>query len=53
MTGNVDADVVIVGSGVAGALLAARLAAAGVKVAILEAGARVDGARRPSATATR
>jgi choline dehydrogenase-like flavoprotein len=42
MTGDIDADVVIVGSGVAGALLAARLAAAGVKVAILEAGARVD-----------
>jgi len=42
MTGDIAADVVIVGSGVAGALLAARLAAAGVKVAILEAGAKVD-----------
>src|SRR6185437_3024721 len=42
MAGNIDVDVVIVGSGVAGALLAARLAAAGVKVAILEAGAKVD-----------
>ncbi len=42
MSGDIAADVVIVGSGVAGALLAARLAAAGVKVAILEAGAKVD-----------
>jgi choline dehydrogenase-like flavoprotein len=39
---DIEADVIIVGSGIAGALLAARLAEAGVKVAILEAGARVD-----------
>ncbi len=39
------ADAVIVGSGVAGALVAARLAAAGVKTVILEAGARVDRAK--------
>ena len=39
---DIEADVIIVGSGVAGALLAARLAEAGVKVAILEAGAPVD-----------
>jgi choline dehydrogenase-like flavoprotein len=36
-----SADVVIVGSGVAGALVAARLAKAGVRVLILEAGPRV------------
>ncbi|MDF2094963.1 GMC family oxidoreductase [Aquibaculum arenosum] len=36
------ADVVVVGSGVAGALTAAQLAAKGVDVAILEAGAKVD-----------
>ena len=36
------ADVVITGSGVAGSLVAARLAAAGVKVLILEAGPRVQ-----------
>src|SRR6185436_9834159 len=35
------ADVVIVGSGVAGSLVATRLARAGVKVVILEAGPRV------------
>lgn len=39
---DISADVVVVGSGVAGALLAAKLAKAGVKVAILEAGAPVD-----------
>jgi len=39
---DIEADVIIVGSGVAGALLAAKLAEAGVKVAILEAGTRVD-----------
>jgi choline dehydrogenase-like flavoprotein len=37
-----SADVVIVGSGIAGALTAARLAKAGVKVLILEAGPRVQ-----------
>jgi choline dehydrogenase-like flavoprotein len=42
---DIEADVIIVGSGIAGALLAARLAVAGVKVAILEAGARVDRAQ--------
>jgi choline dehydrogenase-like flavoprotein len=39
---DIEADVIIVGSGIAGALLAARLANAGVKVAILEAGQRVE-----------
>src|ERR1043165_7758284 len=39
---EIEADMIIVGSGVSGALLAAKLAQAGVKVAILEAGARVD-----------
>jgi len=37
-----SADVVIVGSGVAGSLVAARLAKAGVRVVILEAGPRVQ-----------
>jgi choline dehydrogenase-like flavoprotein len=37
-----SADVVIVGSGVAGSLVAARLTKAGVKVLILEAGPRVE-----------
>ena len=36
------ADIVIVGSGVAGALMAAKLAAGGLTVLILEAGPRVD-----------
>jgi choline dehydrogenase-like flavoprotein len=39
---DIEADVIIVGSGISGALLAAKLSASGVKVAILEAGARVD-----------
>lgn len=39
---DLNADVVIVGSGVAGALIADRLAGAGVKVVILEAGDEVD-----------
>jgi choline dehydrogenase-like flavoprotein len=39
---DITADVIIVGSGVSGAITAAKLAAGGVKVAILEAGAKVD-----------
>ena len=39
---DIRADVVIVGSGIAGALLADRLAGAGASVAMLEAGRRVD-----------
>ena len=35
-------DVVIVGAGVAGALIGARLALSGARVVILEAGPRVD-----------
>jgi choline dehydrogenase-like flavoprotein len=42
MTNFSKADVLIVGSGVAGALVAAKLAAAGVKVCIMEAGAPVN-----------
>ncbi len=42
MTETMQADVVVVGSGVAGALLAASLAASGIKVLILEAGPRID-----------
>lgn len=41
MADTITADVVIVGSGISGALLAAKLAASGVRVAILEAGAKV------------
>lgn len=39
---EIDTDILIVGSGVAGALLAAELAGPGLRVAILEAGPRVD-----------
>ena len=42
MADDISADVIVVGSGIGGALLAAKLAASGVKVAILEAGAKVD-----------
>ncbi len=42
---TVEADVIIVGSGVAGALVAERLARAGIGVAVLEAGSRVDRAQ--------
>lgn len=42
MADEIMADVVIVGSGISGALLATGLAKAGVKVAILEAGDKVD-----------
>ncbi|MCY4343287.1 MAG: GMC family oxidoreductase [Gammaproteobacteria bacterium] len=41
----VAADVIIVGSGVAGALVAERLARAGIGVAVLEAGSRIDRAQ--------
>jgi choline dehydrogenase-like flavoprotein len=37
-----SADIVIVGSGVAGSLVATRLASAGLRVLILEAGPRID-----------
>jgi glucose dehydrogenase len=39
---DINADVIVVGSGIAGALLAARLANVGMKIALLEAGQRVD-----------
>jgi glucose dehydrogenase len=39
---DINADVIVVGSGVAGALLAAKVSSAGIKVAMLEAGAKVD-----------
>ena len=38
----VEADVVVVGAGVAGALLAAQLAQSNVRVVVLEAGPRID-----------
>ena len=42
MSTFVSADVAVIGSGVAGALMASRLASAGVKVVVLEAGDAVD-----------
>ena len=42
MSATIVTDVVIIGSGVAGALMASRLATAGVRVVILEAGDTVD-----------
>jgi len=39
---DIKADVIVVGSGVSGALMASKLAAAGISVAILEAGSAVD-----------
>ena len=42
MADAISADVVIIGSGISGAMLAAGLAKSGVKVAILEAGDQVD-----------
>jgi glucose dehydrogenase len=42
---QVEAEVIIVGSGVAGAMTAYRLSQKGIKVAILEAGPRLDRAR--------
>ena len=39
---NISADVAIIGSGVAGALLACELAGKGAKVVVIEAGPRVD-----------
>ena len=38
----IEADAIIIGSGFAGALIAERLAGAGVRTAVLEAGPRVD-----------
>ena len=42
MADDITADVIIVGSGISGAIMATKLAEAGVRVAILEAGAKVD-----------
>ena len=42
MSAPLEADVVIIGSGVAGSLIAWRLAEAKLKVLILEAGPRID-----------
>src|SRR5947207_2573564 len=39
---DIAADVIIIGSGISGALMAARLADQGIKVAILEAGQKID-----------
>ena len=49
MSSALTADVLIIGSGVAGALVAAKLAESGVKVCIMEAGAPVN---RPEAVQT-
>jgi len=46
---DIDADVIIVGSGISGALIAARLSSAGVKVAVLEAGQAVEPAQEVAA----
>lgn len=42
MSTPISTEVVVIGSGVAGALIASRLASAGVRVVILEAGGEVD-----------
>jgi choline dehydrogenase-like flavoprotein len=42
MTENLDTDVIIIGSGVAGAICAWALARKGIKVTILEAGPRIE-----------
>jgi choline dehydrogenase-like flavoprotein len=42
MADDIVADVVIVGAGISGAIMAAKLAEAGIKVAILDAGKSVD-----------
>ena len=39
---EIETDAVVVGSGIAGAVLATRLAQAGVRVAVVEAGPRID-----------
>ncbi|MCB1487090.1 MAG: GMC family oxidoreductase [Bauldia sp.] len=42
MADDITADVIVIGSGISGAMVAAKLAEAGVSVAILEAGKRVE-----------
>ena len=42
MSAHLEADVIVVGSGVAGSLIAWRLAEAKLKVLILDAGPRID-----------
>lgn len=42
MSAHLEADVIVIGSGVAGSLIAWRLAEAKFKVLILEAGPRID-----------